>query len=128
MSSGIIGTRGRALAWVFIYAGGGALVIAVIWILATVLDLTQEVRATQLEGTPTGRRLLESSDQIISCTTPEGECFKRGQERTADAIATLNLGALYAIFCVDRNPDAGIPAIQRCVRDLYEKNTEPAEE
>lgn len=54
------------------------------------LTLSLAIRSTQLEGTPTGRRLLEASDRIIDCTSPEGECYKRSQKRTGDAVSALN--------------------------------------
>lgn len=78
-----------------------------------------EVRQTQTEGTPQGRRIVQLQETISDCVNPQGDCYKRGQKRTGDAIATLNLATLYAVYCVDRNPRADVPAIQACVRDLY---------
>lgn len=119
MSNGITSGRGRKAGWAAVFVGVGALVILFGWMQATMLDLTQEVRKSQIEGTPFGKRVLASSDRVLDCTDPEGECFKRGQARTADVITTLNLGTVYAVFCVNRNPGASIEAVQRCVRDLY---------
>ena len=99
---------------------GSALVAA--FVVAALLTLSIQVRRTQLEGTPTGQRLLESSNRVLDCTSPDGECYKRSQKRTADVVTTLNLGALYAIFCTDRLPRADIKKIQACVRRLYDEN------
>lgn len=86
------------------------------------LGLSLQIRQTQTDGTPTGKRIVALQETINDCVNPKGECFKRGQARTADAIATLNLGALYAVYCVDHNPSAEIAKIQACVRRLYDEN------
>lgn len=63
------------------------------------LDLTHEVRATQLEGTPTGQRLLTSADRILDCTNPEGQCYKDSQKRTAQAVGDINRVIVLAAAC-----------------------------
>lgn len=97
-----------------------ALVAFMVGISLSFLGISWQIRRTQLEGSPTGQRLLASSDAVLDCTSPEGECFKRSQKRTADVVATLNLGTVYAVFCVNRNPGADIADIQKCVRSLYD--------
>lgn len=127
MSSGITGSNGRTLAWVAIFVGGGSLAVLVVWLLASVLTLTQEVRDSQIEGTPFGKRLQESSDQIIDCTSPEGTCYKRSQRRQGEIVATLNLGAIYGAYCVEQNREATIPQIKACVQRLYEADQKQGE-
>lgn len=86
-----------------------------------------EIRKTQTEGTPTGKRIVAlaettktTQDTLLDCVQPTGECYKRSRQNQADIVATLNLGAVYAVYCVDRNPQAEIAEIQACVAKLYE--------
>lgn len=77
-----------------------------------------EVRSTQLEGTPTGQKLLTSADRIIDCTTPEGECYKRSQQRTGDAVSALNDATLRIVAAALACQAEGITqedALLRCV-------------
>lgn len=100
------------------------LVFVTACVVGALLALTVAIRQTQTDGTPTGRRIVALQETITDCVTPTGECYKRAQKRTGDAIATLNLATLYAVYCVDRNPHADIPSIQACVRDLYANGDE----
>lgn len=59
-------------------------------VVAALFTLTLAIRSTQLEGTPTGRKLVASADRILDCTSPEGDCYKRSQQRTGDAVSALN--------------------------------------
>jgi len=109
----------RAL-FVLIGIVGGAIVLTQIFLLFA-------IRGTQNEGTPTGRRIVALSQTTVDlqrtindCVNPEGKCYQRSRDNQADVVATLNLGALYAVYCVDRNPQADIEDIQRCVKDLYD--------
>ena len=81
-----------------------------------------EVRQTQTEGTPTGRRIVALQTTIEDCVNPAGECYKRSRANQESIVQTLNLGAVYAVFCVQRNPDAELPGIKDCVRALYERD------
>jgi hypothetical protein len=86
--------------------------IAAIVIAALVVWLLVSVRNTQIEGTPTGKKLLESSDRILDCTDPgdpangrpPGKCFSDSQARTAKAVADINRVVIIAAAC-----SAGLP-------------------
>jgi hypothetical protein len=104
--------RKRAL-WVVIYMCVAALVLCVVGMLAA-------VRNTQLEGTPTGQKLLAASDRILDCTEPDGQCFKDSQRRTAKAVGDINRVVVLAAACsVGLSPrlevDERQAAIQQCV-------------
>lgn len=83
--------RKRAL-WVVIYVCAAALLLSVIGTLAA-------VRNTQLEGTPTGQKILAASDRILDCTDPDGQCYKDSQARTAKAVGDINRVIVLAAAC-----------------------------
>lgn len=49
---------------------------------------------------------------IVDCTQPGGQCFKRGQEQTAAAVAQLSLVSIAAVECADRYDGE---ALHRCI-------------
>lgn len=100
--------RRQRIGWVLIYVVVAAVVLAMVAGVAA-------IRQTQLEGTPTGQRLLEASDRILDCTDPNGECYQRNQDRTADVIGDLNRVAVYAAACADRRGIQGEDEIYACV-------------
>lgn len=61
----------------------------------------------------------DSADQIESCTTVGGECYKRGERQTAKAIGMLNAYqrevVILAAACADRPGVQGEAEIRRCV-------------
>lgn len=93
----------------------GAFAVLVLALLVAVVYLALQVRHTQLEGTPTGKKLLAAANQIESCTTPDGECYKRGQKQQGGAIADINKITVYAAACADREGEQTVEAIQFCV-------------
>lgn len=47
------------------------------------------VHQTQLEGTPTGKKLIAGSNRILSCTSTHGACATSNREAQAQIIAGL---------------------------------------
>lgn len=92
MSPTLAAQRARRILYVAVAVGIALLVMALGYAVAAILGLTQAVRDTQIEGTPTGKRLIESSDRILDCTDPEGECTKRNQEQTAEVVGDIQEG------------------------------------
>ena len=101
----------------------------ILGIVATVASTRQavdEVRKTQLEGTPLGKQLATSADRILDCTNPDGECTKRNQQQTAEAVRDLT-GNLTRVIVISAACSAGLPdgltvrqrevRIQSCVID-----------
>ncbi|MEO6203793.1 MAG: hypothetical protein ABIO67_00180 [Mycobacteriales bacterium] len=117
--------RRRALT-VFLYVLAAAVAAAVLTT-AVVSALTlAQIRDTQLDGTPLGRKLLVSSDQILSCTTPGQPCYERSQKQTAGAVGSLaegaRMAAAAAAACANSPGIVGYPAIKGCVdRTLAEQ-------
>jgi hypothetical protein len=91
--------------------------------LATIVVLVGQVRATQLEGTPTGQKLLDSAERIQSCTEPQGKCYKQNQKRTEQVVENIGKYIVLAAACaaeVDTelaNPDDRIAQITKCVAE-----------
>lgn len=57
--------------------------------------------------------VLQNQNTIESCTNPKGECAKRGQEATADAIRSINLTSIFVAQCaID-----GAADIRPCVEE-----------
>ena len=123
MSPTLAARRARRALWVFMAVGSALLLIGLMWGIAAILNLTQAVRDTQLEGSPTGQRILAASDRILDCTDagdeskgiPPGECFKESQRRTADAVGNINRVAVLAAACAAGLPD-GLSDQQRVIR------------
>jgi hypothetical protein len=77
-------------------------------------DLAEQIRETQLDGTPTGKKLLASSERVLDCTSPNGKCFKRGQAATAAAVGDITQVVILAAACSGVTP-GDVDAITRCV-------------
>lgn len=105
----------RRLGWTVISVCAACIIFGTIGTLAA-------VRNTQLEGTPTGQKLLEASNRILDCTDPEGKCYQDSQERTAKAVGDINKVVVLAAACSVGLPDGLTVAerqdeIQSCVID-----------
>jgi hypothetical protein len=116
-------SRSRVIAWGIVYICATAIILGVIATIVSTRELAAEVRNTQLEGTPTGRKLLDASERILDCTDagdekagrPPGRCFKESQQRTADAVGNINRVAVLAAACAAGLPD-GMSDQQRVIR------------
>lgn len=94
----------------------GVLIGVLVAGLATVPVLLGQIRSTQLEGTPTGKKLLASAETIEDCTTPGGKCYERGQRQTAQILSSAQRIILLSAACsVDLDP---AQPVDRRVRDI----------
>lgn len=62
--------------------------------------------------------LKDLARRIVSCTEPTGQCFKDGQARTGEAVASINQVVIYAVACSKVIPNQGdrtFTEIQTCV-------------
>lgn len=87
------------------------------------------IRETQTEGSPTTLRLIDiaedikriavqvkvGTDQIISCTTPKGECAQENKKTTAKFSTLFLVGTACAAGFADLGDTARIEATQNCV-------------
>lgn len=93
-------------------------------LIGQVSDVIGQVRATQLEGTPTGRKLVSSADRILDCTDPEGDCYKENQKNTAALLGTVQRIIVLAAACaVDVTPAQSVEqredAITLCITKQF---------
>lgn len=93
----------------------GAFAISVLTLVAAALFVVLQVRGTQLEGTPLGKKLLEQAETIKSCTSTDGECAKRNRKQTADLVADINRISIIAAACADQPAQQTVEQIQSCV-------------
>ena len=114
--------RRKHLGWALLWMCSAAFVLGVVVMISLTLQLATEVRDTQLEGTPLGKKLQSSADRILDCTSPDGQCYKDGQERTAKAVGDINRVIVLAAACSvgldkDLTVDQRQVEIQQCVLD-----------
>lgn len=123
----------RAERWKRIGIAFTAFAVAVVagllgWTIGKILEVQDDIRRTQINGTPTGKAILDTAETIESCTNPEGECYRRTQETQSGAVNAINEITIYAVTCAQQNPGASVDTIQECVQALYDLNhPEPAE-
>lgn len=76
---------------------------------------------------------IATRDALLDCTTPSGECYQRGQEQTAKAVADLvkanrqdEVGTrrivILAAACAEAIDDATALQIQRCVDEQLKED------
>lgn len=69
-----------------------------------------------------GQAASENARQIIlDCVTPDGQCFKDGQDRTGDLVLNLNKVTLLSAVCAQRFRDESlnraIVETSKCIQD-----------
>ena len=120
----------RHIGWALLWASAAVVFFGILAVLLSTRQLAEEVRNTQLEGTPTGQKLLASSERVLDCTSPEGQCFKDGQKRTASAVGDINRVVILAAACASALPgeltvDERQVEIQACVIDRLSQDDKP---
>lgn len=114
--------RRRTAGWVLLSVCAVAFILGTVATVASTRQAVDEVRRTQLEGTPLGKQLAKSADRILDCTDSTGECYKRNERRTAQVVGDLNRVIVLAAACsVGLDPNFTVDqrqiAIQGCVLD-----------
>lgn len=93
--------RGRQFVYALVAFGVGLVLAA----LLSVPVLTAQIRTTQLEGTPTGKKLVAASERILDCTEagsetePAGDCYRRSQEQTAAILTSAQRIVILSAAC-----------------------------
>lgn len=110
----------RMVGWALLSVTAASVVLGVIVMVASTWQIADDVRTTQLEGTPLGKQLAASSARILDCTDSTGECYKQNQARTAKVVGDLNRVIVLAAACSvglekDMTVDERQVAIQGCV-------------
>lgn len=101
------------------------IILACIFALTTTclqLYNTAQIRATQVNGTPTGKAILETNEQIKSCLQATGDCYKASRQNQIAIISTMSDRQIYAILCVRRTPEASVEKLKECVDKMALEN------
>lgn len=78
-------------------------------------DTTQAIKASQEEGSPVGRRILELSQTIKGCVEVEGECYKDRVKNNNGSTNTILSAMAATISCMDEVPDREFKGLRECV-------------
>lgn len=76
-----------------------------------------EIRATQQDGSPSQRRLIDLTNLIADCVTPGRPCYDDGQKRTAGAVGSINEITAIAVACGDRAGEQTVAEVRACVTE-----------
>lgn len=98
---------------------GAAILYVLVSVSADTNKIVTGVERQQDSNTGTLNATEDTLALIRDCTQPGGDCFERGQKRTADAVANINLAAVYAAACADRDGVQGEDEIYACVVRLF---------
>jgi hypothetical protein len=112
----------RVIGNVVVFSLVGVFLVLLLTNVARTGDLVSAIRETQKSNTGLTRETHSTTDLIRSCVDPSGRCFKRGQRRTAQAVADINRVIVLAAACsVGVPPSLSVAdrqvAIQSCVID-----------
>jgi len=117
--------RKRQWAWALLGVLAMLLVLTTTYAMvntAVLVDLIRQDQQTSVQRNKTTAANTEQikrvAEQIESCTTPEGECFKRGQARTGAAVASINDVVILAAACAKQPNNVTAAQIRACVVDL----------
>jgi hypothetical protein len=103
-----VDSRVRRVTWALLGVALGGLVGSLL--LSAVV--VAQIRTDQVDRKP---QLAEDSATLAlikDCTEPGGECFKRGQKRTAEAVGNINQVIVAAAACA-AGVDARLPVDER---------------
>jgi hypothetical protein len=100
--------------------------------MVTNVVLSVAIRQTQLDGTPVGKKLVESADRILDCTEAggpgrkPGACYTRSQTQARDVLASAQRIILISAACaVELNPsdpvEVRVQQITTCVTERLTK-------
>lgn len=113
-------TRSR-IAWAIAsIAAALAVIVIVVAILVSATQATA-IRDAQVNNTKTIENSQETLDLIRDCTQPEGACYRRSQESTAEVVDNIGLLSTYAAACADQPDQQTAVQIRACVLDLLDR-------
>lgn len=113
---------------VVVLVGACALLLTVGVITASIVNAVtvNEIREAQITNTERAKNTADVVEFILGCTDPDGECYKDGQRRTAEAVGSITdvsaRAAAYAAACADERGRQTQDQIFRCVMDRLAKD------
>lgn len=125
MRETLLGRRGRFALLGLGMVGGALLVLVVYAILSSAVNSseTNERGESREKQTAVNDQTLRI---IRDCTEPSGECFKRGQKATAEAVSQIGAGNILAVVCALNVPNGtpledALDQVTTCVADRLNK-------
>jgi hypothetical protein len=109
------------LAWAIIGVLLAACVAGVVIAVIVAAVTVSQVRGTQVNNTKTIDNTAETLEIIKDCTQPEGVCYQRGQDSTAEAVDNIGLLSTYAAACADQPDQQTAEEIRECVLELLDR-------
>lgn len=110
--------RSRKALFALLYLCAGVFVVGMVFVITAIFGIVDDIREDQKVNASTNKAVLD-------CTDPEGECAKRGQEATGQAVQNIGQLSVYASACA-AEADPKLPVrqrariIQHCVTGLLE--------
>ena len=108
---------GRQLLGLLVGVAVGCLIVLVLIVLLQTRQLTGAIREAQKPNVAT-------LSLIEDCTSPDGECFRRGQDDTAAAVADVNRITILASACASRPGAQSAAQVESCVLRLLATRTD----
>ena len=97
-----------------------ALVLLVVVTVVQTRDVVGEIRRGQEIS-------LRTQQEVLSCTDPDGDCYRRNAESQAVAVASITEVSIIAAACADRDAPQTLEQIERCVRITLRDRARPEE-
>jgi len=108
--------RIRPAVWAFVGVLTAVLVLGTLSTLVGIYSLSHS-NAEQAEAT------AETARRIADCTEPTGECYRRGQQRTAEAVGMLTASTQRIIAAALSCQADGITEQEPLIRCIVERTT-----
>lgn len=105
------------IAGVFLLLLGSAGIVTMLSIADDTNTTVTLIRDDQKNNTTRNKQIKSLAEDIESCTTPEGECYKRSQQNQGAAIGAINDFNLLLAVC-QKKPDVNtVQEFKTCVQD-----------
>lgn len=106
----------RQIGWTFVGLLTGIVIVISLTLLARTWSLTDSIRDSQQSNAST-------LTLIKDCTEPGGNCYKRNQKASGQAIDVINRVSVYAAACASQERNKGsIEKIQVCVLNRIQQD------
>lgn len=108
-------------AWVLASVALILVIVVVVTAVMTAAVTVTQVREAQVTNTKTIDNTAETLTIIKDCTQPEGACYQRSQDNTAQVVDNIGLLATYAAACADEPGTQTAREIRACVLDRIDR-------
>lgn len=110
----------RQVASFLLGVAAAAIVLLMVFTLVQTNTVVRLIREDQKAGQERSKQTKAIADRIESCTTPEGACYRRGQQNTGAAVSTINEITIYAAACAKQPGIDTAREIRACVEDYLD--------